>query len=111
MVEKPKTSVVDIHLKKGIRPQYDIYIGRRVTRTHDFQKSSKWCNPKQLNNNLKLYEDHIRACINLWPEKYNLDELKGKKLGCWCITTDKLEPLICHGQILMKLIKEREVND
>jgi len=42
------------------------------------------------------------------PKYYNLDELEGKILGCWCITTNKLEPLKCHGQILMKLLREKK---
>ena len=111
MAEKePKTSIVDIHMKKGNRPEFDIYIGRYINRSQ-FNRAfegSKWSNPYLP---LDKYEIYIRKYIKNDPEKYNLNELKGKRLGCWCITTDKLKPLICHGQILMKLIKEREVKD
>jgi len=105
------SSVVDIHMKKGVRPEFDIYIGRYVHSRSvygDNFKSSKWANWYY---SLEEYEEVIRKKIKQEPEKYNLDELKGKKLGCWCITTDKLEPLMCHGQILIKLIKEREAKD
>lgn len=98
-----KTRIVDIHKKKGKRPEYDIYIGRDVKRTELIL--SKWHNPRLT---LEEYELYIRHKIEEMPEYYNLNELKGKKLGCWCgITTDKLEPLVCHGQILLKLIKEK----
>ena len=99
------SSIVDIHKKNGKRPEFDVYIGRRVTRSHDFQKSSKWNNPRLT---LEEYELYIRHMIDEMPEYYNLEELRGKRLGCWCITTNKIEPLKCHGQILMKLLKERE---
>lgn len=96
--------VVDIHKKKGIRPEYDIYIGRKV-RFVDWTYNSKWGN-YDYGKDLKGYESYIRA---VWCD--DLDELVGKKLGCWCITTDKIEPLKCHGQILMKLLKEKYPED
>jgi hypothetical protein len=100
---KPKTSVVDLHKIKGIRPSFDIYIGRAVKRT-EFIEDSIWGNP---NLTLPEYEISIRDKIRDDPVKYNLRELVGKKLGCWCLTTDNFdEPMRCHGQILLKLIKE-----
>lgn len=106
-LNKPKTSVVDIHKKNGERPEFDIYIGRKVRYT-EFTKDSKWCNPRLT---LEEYELYIRDCIDKFPEYYDLNELKGKRLGCWCITTseipDKIEDMVCHGQVLMKLIREK----
>ncbi len=106
---KTKTSLIDIHKRKGVRPAFDVYIGRYV----QFQefKTSKWHNPFTLKKHteeqsLVLYERHIRQKIKEDPIKYDLNELKGKRLGCWCVTTDKPYPLRCHGQVLMKLIKE-----
>lgn len=97
------SSVVDVHKKNGITPHFDVYIGRKV-RFVDWTWDSKWGNPRLI---LKEYELYIKHSIKETPEYFNLDRLKGKKLGCWCITTDKLEPLKCHGQVLMKLIKEK----
>jgi hypothetical protein len=37
---------------------------------------------------------------------WNLSELTGMQLGCWCITTDSWENPVCHGQVLMKLWHE-----
>lgn len=90
--------VVDIHKKNGKRPYFEVYIGRAVRRT-EFVRNTKWAN--LFYDRLDLYEDYVKRY--LWDE---LDELENKVLGCWCITTDKLIPLVCHGQILMKLLKE-----
>ena len=103
-----KTSVVDIHKKQGNRPAFDVYIGRAVAYT-EFTEDSQWCNPYRVKNYttpracLSDYYLYIRGQI---ANGFNLRELAGKKLGCWCITTDKLEPYKCHGQVLMKLLQE-----
>jgi len=92
--------VVDIHKKNGIRPSFDIYIGRRVRFT-EFTHDSKWAN--HFYADLAGYEKHIRE--HLWND---LDELEGKVLGCWCAFMAQEEPLVCHGQILMKLLREKK---
>lgn len=101
------SKVVDLHLRKdGSREQYDIYIGRRVRFHPIFAESSKWANPfgRRLDS-LKNYEDRIRSTPELWDA---LPELEGKILGCWCVDTDSIgEPLRCHGQVLMKLLREK----
>ena len=68
---------------------------------------SKWGNPFKVQgtgknarkNCLKRYEDHIRNDPKLFRE---IMELEGKELGCWC------KPSPCHGDILIKLFKERQ---
>ena len=93
--------VVDIHTRNGIRPHFDVYIGRRIRYHPMFTKDSKWRNRS---GSLEEYEKW--ACENLWDA---LDELKGKVLGCWCVTTSSIEPpLRCHGQVLMKLLHEKQ---
>lgn len=108
------TQIVDIHKINGKRPEFDIYIGRAVRYT-EFTKNSIWYNPylakdydlDHIQDCLRDYEVYIREKIAKDPIKYNLKELVGKKLGCWCLNTDSFEdPLRCHGQILLKLIKE-----
>ena len=68
---------------------------------------SEWGNPfkaKKANKNsrkkcLARYEDHVRRN----PDLFNaIMELEGKELGCWC------KPSLCHGDILIKLFKERQ---
>lgn len=87
--------------------QYDVYIGR----------PSKWGNPfthKKSNiidtnsedreDSIKKYEEWIRY----GEGKYLLEqlhELEGKILGCWC------KPKKCHGDILIKLLNEKEVEN
>ena len=77
-----------------------VYIGRN--------KGSKWGNPFKVTNKnsvkkcLERYEDLIRGT----PDLFNaVLELEGKELGCWC------KPYPCHGDILIKLFKERQVSN
>lgn len=104
--------VVNVSKKQGIRPYFDIYIGRKVTAwgVKDFPEDSKWHNPYTVKEfgidlSLKLYEKHIRNTPELWNA---LHELEGKVLGCWCINSQQNDKIICHGQILIKLLKERD---
>jgi hypothetical protein len=77
-----------------------VYIGR----------PSKWGNPythlvgykdtihvETPEEAIELYYDWIIEQIKANPEKYNLDELRGKVLGCYCA------PKPCHGDILVQL--------
>jgi hypothetical protein len=96
--------VVDIHKVNGIRPPFDVYIGRRIQYHEEFTQDSKWAN--RFYHDLAGYERHVRE--DLWDD---LDELDGKVLGCWCVTTDQLEPVQCHGQVLMRLLREKRKNE
>jgi len=98
------SSVVDIHKTNGVRLPFDVYIGRRIQYHKEFTDDSKWAN--RFYQDLEGYERHIRD--NLWDD---LDELDEKVLGCWCVTTNLLEPVECHGQILMKLLHEKKRKD
>lgn len=81
----------------GTKEPYDIFIGR----------GSKWGNPyshlSHANANkcesrtqaLELYRMHLEKSGLL----YDLPELVGKRLGCFC------KPLSCHGDVLVSLIK------
>ena len=84
-----------------------VYIGRNMSHCVAGALGSKWGNPfkakkankKSLNKCLERYEDHIRRN----PDLFNaVMELEGKELGCWC------KPSPCHGDILIKLFKERQ---
>jgi len=106
--------VVDLHKHKDHpRPQFDIYIGRATYNT-EFNTDSKWHNPYRIiyevdrRNILKDYKKYIRDKIKEDPIIYNIEELRGKILGCWCIDSGRYdeESLRCHGQILLKIISE-----
>ena len=86
-----KSATKVVHCKKE---EFDIYIGR----------GSIWGNPFPINEHqdrdtvVKKYETYIRSRADLLAQ---LHTLKGKRLGCYC------SPQACHGDVLVKLIKER----
>jgi len=89
-----KTQVINIRFhEKG--DNY-CYIGR----------GSKWGNPFIIgkdgdrNEVVEKYEKYIRNKPELLKD---LTELKGKRLGCFCF------PHKCHGDILLKLLKENNI--
>lgn len=97
------TTVVRIRRENGhVVQDCDVYIGRACNRGGWDLPQSKWHNPFKFTTHgehtLALYEQHIRTSglIN------DIEELRGKRLGCWCVP-DKP----CHGQILVKLLNER----
>ena len=74
---------------------FDVYIGR----------PSKWGNPFRISK--KMPREEVVELYEIWIRKKpellkDLNELKGKVLGCWC-KPDQL----CHGDVLIKLIKEQ----
>lgn len=90
-----ETIIVNIRVEP-----FDVFIGR----------PSKWGNPythlrgykdtihvENVEKAVELYEVWIKEMIEVDPEKYNLDELRSKVLGCFCA------PRICHGDVLVRL--------
>lgn len=84
-------------LEDWLRDPNHVYIGR-YCKFIKGARGSKWANPYSLTQysrkeSLELYEK--------WVQKTELiKELEGKILGCWC------KPEACHGDILIKLLKE-----
>ncbi len=81
-----------VHCKKE---KFDVYIGRPEI----------WGNPFTIGVHgtrkevIKKYEEYIRNKPNLLSQLYKLE---GKILGCWC------SPNACHGDVLIKLVKEQQ---
>lgn len=95
-----KTTVVDLHKVKGVRPDYDIYIGR-ANHYQGFKKS-KWANPYVVGKDGDLDEvlaKYARYVISRLDLLHALPELKGKRLGCWCVNEHR-----CHGDVLIELL-------
>lgn len=100
------TKVINIHKINGNRPNFDIYIGRALPPWMDkegiFRVSSKWANPFPVKEygekSIPMYRSHIIKRIVEEPEYYNLRELIGKLIGCWC------KPNPCHGDVIVELI-------
>lgn len=98
------------NLKEWMNDDNNVYIGRKGIVFIDGQRFPKddsiWANPFKISENetresvINKYEKYIREKIvkeNLHDE---IKKLKGKNLGCWC------KPLSCHGDVLLKIIKE-----
>lgn len=101
--EEGKTYVV--HFKTH---SHDVYIGR----------PSKWENPythKDLDKTKAKYQVSTRQeSINGYVHYLNesglikdLEELRGKVLGCWCCKSPSdgsEKTLVCHGQVIAKIL-------
>ncbi len=104
-----KTVVVHIKRDQGqITQDCDVYIGRECKMGGWNLSQSIWYNPFSLQKYggdrtkvLQLYEKYIRNNASLLSR---IDELQGKRLGCWC------KPKACHGDVLVKLLKERALS-
>lgn len=86
-----KTSVV--HCKKE---SYDVYIGR----------PGPWGNPFEIGKDGTRREVIKKYRIWLLSQKdllARLEELKGKRLGCWCF------PKPCHGDVLVEMVEENNL--
>jgi alkylated DNA repair dioxygenase AlkB len=94
----PEPSNLIAHVNEG---RHDVYIGRRITRgKHNFP-ASIWGNHNHLN--LAEYEAYVRSSPELLQQ---LPSLKGKVLGCWHTVADRRKGLVCHGDVLLKLVNE-----
>lgn len=100
-----KTRVVHCMLEP-----YDIYIGRPGIYGNPFSHK---------NGTLAIYKTNtVEEAVSKYEEYARMNSeilnslwsLKGKTLGCWCAKKDGLTildtPFKCHGQVLLKLIKE-----
>ncbi len=81
--------------------EYDVYIGRAVVE-YGIERS-KWENPfvmaedsdAERNRVVNAYREWVIAQPGLMQ---SLEELRGKRLGCWCA------PKACHGDVLIQLL-------
>ena len=91
---------VEPQLVKVGEAWYDVYIGRNPR-----YGDTKWGNPFRIG--IDGNRDEVVAKYEAWvvTQKHLMDslsELIGKILGCHCE-----EDELCHGKILIKLIKKR----
>lgn len=99
-----KTIVINIRDTPDFNPfknPQDLYIGR-ANKIYGYPHSD-WASPFFIGEDgsraqvINQYEEYIRSIPGLMAR---IPELEGKRLGCWC------KPLLCHGDILVKLLKE-----
>ena len=81
-----------------------LYIGRSMVHYVKGAVGSKWANPFKVtkygrDDCIAKYEEYIKSTPELIN---NINELDGKILGCWC------SPEPCHGDILLKLLREHK---
>ena len=83
-----QTSVVNKY-----KSNFDVYIGR----------GSKWGNPFKIgiDGNRGAVIDLYREWIIHQPVFNDIEELRGKTLGCFC------HPLPCHGDVLIEFLERR----
>lgn len=102
--------VVRIRRSGGIVVQdCDVYIGRLCTQGGWYLQASKWANPFSvskygIDQSLQLYREYIVERIERDPIYYDLSELHGASLGCWCGNGRGTK---CHGNVLIDIITER----
>lgn len=104
-----KTQVVSVKVK-CIRPTWqnlrdwmaddkNVYIGRKGIVFIDNQRfpkeASRWANPFKGEGAIEKFRDYLTFT------EEELNELRGKRLGCWC----KEKPDIpCHGDVLVEAL-------
>mmetsp|Transcript_81728 Transcript_81728/g.128686 ORF Transcript_81728/g.128686 Transcript_81728/m.128686 type:complete len:178 (-) Transcript_81728:177-710(-) len=86
-------------------------VDKRASKARVFPyPGSKWQNPFSVKEHgrettILMYEDYIKGKLCSEPDKFNLEELRGKQLGCWC------KPESCHGDVLVRLLESTSKKD
>jgi len=77
-----------------------VYIGRNMNFYVKGAHESKWKNPFSVRKygREKCLEKYRNYILNSPQHMGELEELRGKELGCWC------KPDQCHGDILIELM-------
>ena len=94
------SSVTRVRIKGGKVVQWcDVYVGRRATQGGWNLKNSKWGNE----NSAKKFGRHESIMMylkDIYDNNlvYDVMELKGQILGCWC------KPEECHADVLVTII-------
>ncbi len=91
-------------LEQWLKQEDHVYIGRAV-RYVSGARQSKWANPFSKSKYgrdgcIDHYADYIQTRPDLLDQ---LEELRGKVLGCWC------KPDRCHGDVLMELLGREKI--
>jgi hypothetical protein len=113
-------------LKEWMDSPNNEYIGRAgvvfIDGTRYPKASSKWANPFKIGKDggrdevISKYERYLDDQLETNPElRDELIQLNGKSLGCWCVNKVcfgcETEPVLCHGQVLLKKIREVTANN
>lgn len=88
-----------VHCKKD---SYDVYIGRPSKWGNPFSHKKGTAAQYKVSSREEAIQKYREWIVNQPHLMYDLIELKGKTLGCWC------KPKACHGDVLKELVKELE---
>jgi hypothetical protein len=85
----------------NLHDDFDVYIGREMPDRGI--RGSKWGNPFIMLDNGDAERERVIATYRDWIVTQaelmgSLEELRGKRLGCWCA------PRRCHGDVLVELL-------
>ena len=89
-----------------MQEKYDVYIGRGKGiwgNPYTHKDGTQAIKVSTREEAIEKYREYILGKPELLEK---LGELKGKKLGCWCVPNND-----CHGRILVELIEERYKDD
>lgn len=86
------TTVVNLRKEK-----YDVYIGRAGKGQRTNSGRGKWGNPFSKGTREENIEAYTKWIFTQRDLLADLDELRGKRLGCFC------KPQACHGDVLAAL--------
>lgn len=100
------------NLKQWMEDPINVYIGRRgivfVDKQRYPKKDSIYANPFKIGKQctredcLIKYREHLLKKIeNGEITIQNLKDLKGKRLGCWCVVPET--HVDCHGHVLLEI--------
>jgi hypothetical protein len=101
------------NLKDWLKDPENVYIGRKgivfVEGCRFPVSSSPFANPFKVGKDgtraeviIKYEKDLRKRLLKSAKLRKALEELKGKRLGCWC------HPEACHGDVLLKLLNEKD---
>lgn len=95
-----KTTVV--HCAKE---PFDVYIGRPHPR---FPQGSPWANPFRIGRDgarAEVVKKHMDYLFHQPELLSRLEELRGKRLGCWCRASNQPHGPDCHGDNYVRLLE------
>lgn len=101
------------NLREWIENKNNVYVGRHGRIFIDGKifhyKQSKWHNPYKVNKDKSNINEVLSKYLNyLFESKliFEIEELRGKTLGCFCEHQYKNDKINCHAQLLVDILEK-----
>lgn len=97
-------------LREWMSKENNIYVGRygRIFINKEIfnYKGSKWGNPFKITKEMTIDQSLTKYLHYLFTSKliFQIDELKGKILGCFCDKQKEGKKILCHAQLLSDIV-------